>query len=231
MGAAAGAAGAGAPGAAAAGTAGLGMARGVGILGMGAAGAAGRGAPGIAICGGAFGASPILGGSGCLGPERICPGLGVGTGRAGIGMPRPTGGVRGAPPPVADSGGRNGNVDFAGAGAGSSGATSARAGSGRVSIGAGSGFAAGRGVSLATGAAGASATAADAGTGALAPFPLGSSVLPVMRRRTSSTTSSSSELECVFLSDTPSSGSMSRITFGLTSSSRANSLMRILLIQ
>ncbi len=41
-------------------------------------------------------------------------------------------------------------------------------------------------------------------------------------------TSSSMELECVFFSSTPSSGSMSRMMLGFTSSSRASSLIRIL---
>jgi hypothetical protein len=54
---------------------------------------------------------------------------------------------------------------------------------------------------------------------------------PVTRRRTCSATSSSSELECVFLSVIPSSTKVSRITFGFTSSSRASSLIRILLIR
>ena len=58
----------------------------------------------------------------------------------------------------------------------------------------------------------------------------GSSTTPPRRRRIANATSSSRELECVFLSPTPNSGSMSRITFGLTSSSRASSLIRILLI-
>jgi len=49
-------------------------------------------------------------------------------------------------------------------------------------------------------------------------------------RRTRSATSSSNELECVFLSATPSSGNSSRIRMGLTSRSRASSLIRILLI-
>ena len=53
---------------------------------------------------------------------------------------------------------------------------------------------------------------------------------PVSRRFTSMATGSSIELEWVFFSDTPSSGSISRITFGLTSSSRASSLIRILTI-
>ncbi|MCU1339511.1 MAG: hypothetical protein JWO19_5092 [Bryobacterales bacterium] len=52
----------------------------------------------------------------------------------------------------------------------------------------------------------------------------------VSRRFTSIATGSSIELEWVFFSATPSSGSMSRITFGLTSSSRASSLIRIFVI-
>lgn len=43
-------------------------------------------------------------------------------------------------------------------------------------------------------------------------------------------TSSSIELECVFFSDTPNSGRRSMIRCGLTSNSRASSLIRILLI-
>lgn len=50
------------------------------------------------------------------------------------------------------------------------------------------------------------------------------------RRRRAIDVSSSIELECVFFSLTPSSGSMSRITPGLTSSSLASSLMRIFFI-
>jgi len=53
---------------------------------------------------------------------------------------------------------------------------------------------------------------------------------PASRRFTSIATGSSIELEWVFFSVTPSSGSMSRITFGFTSSSRASSLIRILTI-
>ena len=52
----------------------------------------------------------------------------------------------------------------------------------------------------------------------------------VSRRLISIATGSSTELEWVFFSVTPSSGSMSRITFGFTSSSRASSLIRILTI-
>jgi hypothetical protein len=61
--------------------------------------------------------------------------------------------------------------------------------------------------------------------------PGNSSASPSTFRRIASARSSSSELECVFLSPTPNSGRMSRITLGLTSSSRASSLMRILLIR
>jgi hypothetical protein len=60
--------------------------RGVGMLGTGFDGAAGegagRGAPGMTIAGGAFGRSLTPCGNGCLGPERIWPGLGEGTGLA-----------------------------------------------------------------------------------------------------------------------------------------------------
>jgi hypothetical protein len=49
--------------------------------------------------------------------------------------------------------------------------------------------------------------------------------------RTSSASCSSRELECVFFSVTPTIGSVSRIALLLTSSSRARSLIRILLIR
>ena len=54
---------------------------------------------------------------------------------------------------------------------------------------------------------------------------------PVRRRFSSIATSSSMELECVFFSCTPISGSISSMMPGLTSSSRANSLIRIFLIE
>lgn len=53
----------------------------------------------------------------------------------------------------------------------------------------------------------------------------------VRRCRKIIATSSSTELECVFFSCTPSSGSMSMMTPGLTSSSLANSLIRIFFIE
>jgi hypothetical protein len=88
-----------------------------GADGAGDAGAAGDGAltgaltPGAALVGGG------IGGIGCRGPDRICPGLGGGGAeRDGITGPRLTG----APPapgcPVAN-GGRNGKVGRTGAGA------------------------------------------------------------------------------------------------------------------
>ncbi len=49
--------------------------------------------------------------------------------------------------------------------------------------------------------------------------------------RTRTASSSSTELECVFFSVTPTSGRMSRMTLLLTSSSRARSLIRTLLIR
>ena len=97
------------------------MLRGVGMLGTGFAGAAGRGGPGITIAGGAFGTSITPAGIGCRGPDRICPGFGEGTGLAGIGALRETGGLSGMAggpggrPPVAESGGRNGCGLMAGA--------------------------------------------------------------------------------------------------------------------
>jgi hypothetical protein len=55
---------------------------------LGKLGAEGRGAPGVAIEGGAFGASLMPAGIGCLGPDKICPGLGAGMGLEGIAEPR-----------------------------------------------------------------------------------------------------------------------------------------------
>jgi hypothetical protein len=52
-----------------------------------------------------------------------------------------------------------------------------------------------------------------------------------MYTRTFSASCSSRELECVFFSVTPTSGSVSRMALLLTSSSRARSLMRTLLIR
>jgi hypothetical protein len=120
-------------GAAGAGADGPGRAAGRG--GAGIAGTVpGRGAPGIAMAGGApapgagLGASATPGGSGCRGPDKICPGLGGGGAeRAGMAGPRLTGilGIAGRPVgcplvcpmgcPV-DKGGRRGNAERTGAG-------------------------------------------------------------------------------------------------------------------
>jgi hypothetical protein len=159
-------------------------------------------------------------GNGWRGPERICPGRGAGgAGRAGIGMPR--GGMMGCPDA---SGGRSGADRVAGGGA-SLGVS--RAACGPSAAGSGRGGAA---VRTGSGAGSASATRSTVvsdsdETGRGDPFDS-----PVSRRLISIATGSSIELEWVFFSATPSSGSMSRITLGFTSSSRASSLIRILTI-
>ncbi len=203
--------------------------RGIGRAGPGMLGTV----PGLRICPGDGAGRGVAGasddvrasageaGKGCLGPERIWPGLGAGgLGRAGIGIPRGAiGGESGGPEA---SGGRKG-ADR-GAGAGVSGAASRAGGaSGAVST-----RATGVRASSAAGTGSETATGLPAGSGAAAcgaPFDS-----PVKRRFTSSATGSSIELEWVFFSVTPSSGSMSRITLGFTSSSRASSLIRILVI-
>ena len=48
---------------------------------------------------GGMGTAGVGGGSGCRGPDKICPGRGVGTGRAGTGPVR-NGGCSGAAPPA-----------------------------------------------------------------------------------------------------------------------------------
>ena len=192
-----------------------------------AGGIAGDGAPSPGVD---LGRSARPGGSGCRGPDKICPGFGAGgAGREGItgplfaGLPGPAEGC-----PLA-SGGRSGNAGRTGAewspaaGAGSLGASSM--------MGVGSLFAIELGAGRTASGAMAGGFAAASGS---RPSPTGSAGSPntpdATRCRICSATSSSSELECVFLSVTPSSGSRSRMMFGLTSSSRASSLMRILLI-
>jgi hypothetical protein len=230
--------------------------RGEGMLGR--LGAEGRGAPGVTIDGGAFGASPMPAGRGCLGPERIWPGLGEGTGRAGIAEPLATGpgvvmglagtGIEGGAGAWAtgatrggaacgngmdggekicpvDKGGRSGGARRTGAAGTSSAIFASGSFAGCSATGASAfgadGFTAGRARS------GSAATSSRRETvGADGP-----PASPCTRCRTCSATSSSSELECVFLSAMPSSANVSRITLGFTSSSRASSLMRILLIR
>ena len=219
---------------------------GVGIVGTAAPG---RGAPGVVImvggagCAGGAGwlggAALILGaglgasltgdGIGWRGPERIWPGRGGGGAeREGITGPRLTGAL-GAPGCPVASGGRNGNAGRTGVG-GASEVSAGAAAAGR----AGSGVT-GAGAVFATGGAGSATRASGWRTGSsrgagASSFSSARPPAATLRRRFS-TTSSSSELECVFLSVTPNSGNNSRMTFGLTSSSRASSLMRILLIR
>jgi hypothetical protein len=67
----------------------------------------GAGRPGAAA--GAFGSSPTPGGSGCRGPDKICPGFGAGTGFAGMAAPRAGGaGAGGAVWTGADGSGAGG---------------------------------------------------------------------------------------------------------------------------
>ena len=120
-----------------------------------------------------------------------------------------------------------GAAGFAGAGAcaagacaaGACGATGACGGAGAAGLAANgacgaaagaSGFAAGSAGSFAAGASTASSASAE----------------PCNCRRTFSATSTGIELECVFFSVTPKPGRRSIIAFALTSSSRANSLIR-----
>jgi hypothetical protein len=132
------------------------------ITGRGGAGregaALGRAAPGVTIAdGGAaaigvgLGASATPGGSGCRGPDKICPGRAAGgAGRDGITGPRFAGACGTLGWPVA-SGGRKGNAGRAGAAG-----VISFGGAAAATAGAGSGLIAGRtgsGAACATGAA------------------------------------------------------------------------------
>ncbi len=251
---------------------------------LGRLGAGGRGAPGAAPAPGTeetvLGASPIPAGMGCLGPDKICPGLGAGSGLAGIADPLVPGIVPGAGLPGAGIDGAAGGAGecaagtAGGGGAGIWGATrgGAACGSGidggendwpvdkggrkggarrtgcAATSSTGFGSCASFTVAAPASAAGDSGLRAAGFTGVCSRTGSGwaaLSVLPSRRDtagaepplspvtfwRTCKATSSSSELECVFLSAIPSSANVSRITLGLTSSSRASSLMRILLIR
>jgi hypothetical protein len=190
--------------------------------------AAGRGAPG-AFSVAARGASELGGAIGWRGPERICPGLGAGgAGLAGIGIPRGAmGGVSGGPD---DNGGRNG-AERVGAGAWGAACSAgiSRACTGASTAATGSGLAAtgAEGASIGAASGVCSATCPPDGEASAVADPLSPSI---SRRLISIATGSSIELEWVFFSVTPRTGSKSRITLGLTSSSRASSLMRILII-
>lgn len=194
---------------------------------------------------------------GCLGPEMIWPGLaagvrggcggGVGTaglvlagaGAAsevnlvGLGVGRTCLGgicIAGALPEA--SGGRMGaaDLDFT-AGLLSSVAAGGAGASTRASGGAGNAGSTGVDGPDTTGSMAGSAEGGGSGRADLrCAAGLASSPEGVRRRRISRATSSSTELEWVFFSETPSSGKRSRMTPGLTSSSRASSLMRNLLI-
>jgi hypothetical protein len=246
---------------------------------LGKLGAEGLGAPGVAIKGGAFGASPTPAGIGCLGPDKICPGLGAGgMGLEGIAEPRTGLGADGLGAPGVAAGAGACATGGAGGCCGAGGATRGVAACGNGIDGGENDCPAARGGcpvdnggrsggARRTGAAGASsacfvsgvsftacstrgasafgadglcAGCARTGSGtvsALCETPRDSAgagappVPPCTRRLTCSATSSSSELECVFLSAMPSSANVSRMTLGFTSSSRASSLMRILLIR
>ena len=205
----------------------------------------GRGAVGNGLAGGGAGrAGP---GTAAVGRGAKCEGVTTG----GCGRAGGAGGAWGRPAAGCGdrsdaSGGRNGAVRAAGfsascgfsaSGAGASaagGAWAATAGSSGVFTGTscvGSGGALGSGgAGLLSAAGGASARCCSASSGS-ASVPLRSPVYsPRKNRRNFSATSSSTELECVFFSVTPSSGSLSRIRWALISRSRASSLMRIFFI-
>jgi len=230
---------------------GVGLATGRGGVGIVGTAVPGRGAPGAVIMvggpgcaagggwiegagaalipGAGLGVSARVCGIGWRGPDKICPGLGGGGAeREGITGPR-LGAGAGAPGWPVANGGRNGNAGRTGAGASSLSAGTVAAGravSGAAAAGAlfeaDGPVPVGRDSGERDGCSGAAVSGCSLSSGA---------PVPVTRRRRFSTTSSSSELEWVFFSVTPNSGNNSRMTFGLTSSSRASSLMRILLIR
>ncbi len=217
-------------------------------FGAGARGGAGSDGPGRIAPAAELGraSSPSSAGSGWRGPERICPGLGAGTGRpeiggraAGGGGGGTTSGAGGAgtagaarPGILPASGGRRGcgagrvtrDSSIPGTASDTGGGGASCCNSGR----AGAVWEATIGAMSAPGAAG-GATGSVVSTGS-AGTGRGTGVTPKCLR-ISSATSSSTELECVFFSETPSSGNSSRILFGFTSSSLASSLIRILLIR
>jgi hypothetical protein len=200
---------------------------------------------------GGIGAAGPGDGKGCRGPDKIWPGRGVGTGRAGTGPVR-NGGCSGATPP-AESGGLKGagllrSASSVGAPGEPAGAVPGKlpglitggvtgASCACVVTGASNSVTA----TLAAGAwcsgsdgscrggrsndsGSATATEVSVSRRMAAPAP------PCTRKRSFSATSSSMELECVFFSATPSSGNMSMMACEGTSSCLASSLIRILLI-
>jgi hypothetical protein len=192
---------------------------------------------------GGRGAAGVAAGMGCRGPDKIWPGRGAGTGRAGTGPVR-SGGCSGAVPP-ADRGGLKGagllrsgsstvvtvasweavllETVVAGdpmpAAPGGAAGLAATGGRSAMVSGRGSGRA---GSSIASGSA--TATEVSYSRRAASPPP------PCNRSRIIFSTRSSMELEWVFFSETPSSGNMSMIACDGTSSCLASSLIRIFVI-
>jgi hypothetical protein len=181
---------------------------------------------------GGIGAEGVAAGMGCRGPDKICPGRGDGTGRAGMGPVR-KGGCSGAAPP-ADRGGLKGagllrsgsstmvtvaswEIVAAGGSIATLGPASFAAAPRRSATGSGR-----VGSSIASGSA--TATELSYSRRAASPPP------PCNRSRIISATGSSMELEWVFFSETPSSGNMSIMACDGTSSCLASSLMRIFVI-
>jgi hypothetical protein len=193
-------------------------------------------------------------GMGCRGPDKIWPGRGVGTGRAGMGPVR-KGGCTGAAPP-ADSGGLKG-AGLLRSGSSTEGVVTGASCAGVVAdasnslIGVLAACVVCSGVDTAGGSCGggcgcrvrssclttssaltsssadsgsATATEVSASRRIAAPAP------PCTLWRIISATGSSIELEWVFFSATPSSGNMSMMACEGTSSCLASSLIRILLI-
>jgi hypothetical protein len=223
-------------------------------------GAAALGDGGGALGGAGAAGRPTSDGNGARGPDKIWPGLGAGgAGRAGILVEGRCGaagidGVRGGAlcggagcdgAPGAPAAGRPGAAPGCASGgrigsgrriAGVSGGRAACV-AGSVSSAAGTGAAessstssAGSGRSSSTRSRSGGASTAACSSGAASSSRAGGSPSTPKCFRTRYATSSSIELECVFFSVTPKSGRRSIITFGLTSSSRASSLIRIFFI-
>ena len=189
------------------------------------------------------------GGIGWRGPDSTWPGRAGGTGLATVGTGRPgaiaaaggagVGAIRGGTvaggcAPGGELPANGGRMGSDGRPAGRSGAVFAAAGSGAISSTAAGAGGWPSGPPGTTSRAGDVSTAATGCSGGVAARASGSAysagTTPPSSRRSLMATSSSIELEWVFFSVTPNSGSLSRISCALTSSSRASSLIRILFI-
>jgi hypothetical protein len=195
--------------------------------------------------------SPLPGGSGCRGPDRTWPGLNCGSGLGGGGTGRPGATAAGG---GAVTTGWDGAACTVGGGGGPGGAELGPASGGRIGCegrpagvpginfsGDGSGAFSSRATAV-RGATGARSGAdwvctisdscswysSESATGSAWSSP--SEISWPRNLRNFKATSSSIELEWVFFSVTPSSGSLSRISCAFTSSSRASSLIRIFFI-